>query len=101
MPYVMPSKPPLEATAPGPDTTLPTLRGLAKLADLRPKIAIDTRQREPLKFTRLPAVERALFTGDYSILGLEDSFAVERKSIDDVASSIAYSSRARSRKSPT
>ena len=66
MPYVMPARPPLDtAPAPGPDGTLPALRGLATLADLRPKIAVDTREREPLKFTWLQAVERALFTGDY------------------------------------
>jgi hypothetical protein len=95
MPYLTPARPPLDATAPGPDTTLPALRGLANLADLLPKIAIDTREREPLKFTRLAAVERALFTGDYSICGLEESFAVERKSIDDLANCCLSSSRDR------
>jgi hypothetical protein len=35
----------------------------AKLA-VRPVIAVDTREQSPLKFTRLEAVERALF--DYS-----------------------------------
>jgi hypothetical protein len=49
---------------------------IAKPALFRPKIAIDTREQSPLKFTRLEAVERALFTGDYSILGLEAEFAV-------------------------
>jgi ERCC4-type nuclease len=77
------------------DTTLPALRGLAKLADLRPLIAIDTREQTPLKFTRLEAVERALFTGDYSVLGLEDSFAVERKSLDDLANCCLSSNRDR------
>jgi ERCC4-type nuclease len=37
----------------------------------------------------------ALFTGDYSIRGLEDSFAVERKSIDDLANCCLSSSRDR------
>jgi len=74
---------------------LPGLRGLAKLADLRPIIAIDTREQAPLKFTRLQAVERALFTGDYSIKGLEDQFAVERKSIDDLVNCCLSSNRDR------
>jgi len=60
MPYVMPARPPLDATAPGPETTLPALRGLGKLAELLPIIATDTREREPLKFTRLPSVKRII-----------------------------------------
>jgi ERCC4-type nuclease len=74
---------------------LPGLRGLARLADLRPTIVIDTREQEPLKFTRLQAVTHALFTGDYSIRGLEDQFAIERKSIDDLANSCLSSNRDR------
>src|SRR6516165_4363051 len=62
---------------------------------MRPKIAIDTREQAPLKFTRLQAVERALFTDDYSICGLEESFAVERKSIDDLANCCMSGSRDR------
>jgi ERCC4-type nuclease len=77
------------------EQTLPGLRGLAKLADLRPVIAVDTREQEPFKFTRLQAVERALFTGDYSIRGLEDQFAVERKSIDDLVNCCLSSNRER------
>src|SRR6516165_7435557 len=62
---------------------------------MRPKIAIDTREQAPLKFTRLQAVERALFTDDYSICGLEESFAIERKSINDLANCCLSSSRDR------
>jgi ERCC4-type nuclease len=94
MPYLMPSVPSLD-TAPGPDTALPALRGLGRLADLQPVIAIDTREQVALKFTRLPSVERSLFTGDYSICGLEDSFAVERKSIEDLVGCCMNSNRAR------
>jgi hypothetical protein len=85
----------VEKDAPGPDGTGPALRGLAKLSDLRPIIAIDTREQSPLKFTRLEAVERALFTGDYSIIGLEEEFAVERKSLDDLANCCLSSNRNR------
>jgi ERCC4-type nuclease len=79
-----------EKDASDPDDTIS-----AKLADLRPVIAVDTREQAPLKFTRLEAVERALFSGDYSILGLEDSFAVERKSLDDLANCCLSSNRDR------
>ena len=75
--------------------TLPGLRGLAKLADLRPVITVDTREQTPLKFTRLQAVTWSLFTGDYSIKGLEDQFAVERKSIDDLVNCCLSSNRER------
>jgi ERCC4-type nuclease len=77
------------------EETLPGLRSLAQLADCRPVIAIDTRENAPLKFTRLPAVTYALFTGDYSIRGLEEQFAVERKSLDDLANCCLSSSRDR------
>ena len=62
---------------------------------MRPKIVIDTREIQPLKFTRLEAVAGTLYTGDYSIRGLEDQFAVERKSIDDTASCCASGNRDR------
>jgi hypothetical protein len=75
----------VEKDAPSPDGTLAALRGLPKLADLRPVIVIDCREQEPLTFTRLQSVRGTLYSGDYSILGLEASFAVERKSLDDLA----------------
>src|SRR5262245_13017551 len=78
-----------------PVAPLLALPGLARLADLRPVIAIDAREQEPLKFTWLQAVAQGLFTGDYSICGLEDSFAVERKSLDDLANCCLSSNRER------
>ena len=87
-------RPPFDAPAPGPDATLPGLRGLAKLADLRPVIAIDTREQEPLKFTRLTSVSFALYTRRLlDPRRLEDRFAVERKSIDDLANCCLGSNR--------
>jgi ERCC4-type nuclease len=83
----------VEKDAPGPDGT--TSRSLVRLVDLQPKIAVDTREQAPLKFTRLEAVERALFTGDYSVLNLEEEFAVERKSLDDLANCCLSSNRDR------
>lgn len=76
--------PPADAGIPA-DTGLPALRSLRSLADLRPTIVIDSREQSPLSFTRLQAVPGTLYSGDYSIRGLEAGFAVERKSIDDLA----------------
>jgi ERCC4-type nuclease len=73
-----------------PDTTapecraLPALRGLSALVDCRPKIIIDSREQPPLCFTRLPSIRGTLYSGDYSLAGLEDIFAIERKSVDDL-----------------
>jgi ERCC4-type nuclease len=64
---------------------LPALRGLARLADLPPTIVIDNREQEPLPFTRLKSIRGTLYSGDYSVGGLEEHFAVERKSLDDMA----------------
>jgi ERCC4-type nuclease len=75
--------------------TLPALRGLAELADLRPVIVIDTREQEPLTFTRFEAVRDTLYSGDYSVRGLENSFCVERKSLDDIANCCVNSNRDR------
>jgi ERCC4-type nuclease len=58
-------------------------------------IVVDTRENHPYKFQAFnnPIVRKALKTGDYSILGLEDKVSVERKSKDDI-----YGSLGRSRK---
>lgn len=79
----------------GAATTLPGLRGLRDLADLRPVIVIDQREQDPLVFTRLQAVPGTLYAGDYSVCGLEASFAVERKSIDDLANCCLAAQRER------
>jgi DNA excision repair protein ERCC-4 len=68
-----------------PGTTLPGLRGLSGLADCKPVIVFDSREQAPLQFTRLLSVAGTLYSGDYSVAGLEASFAIERKSIDDLA----------------
>ncbi len=54
-----------------------------------PTIITDTREQTPLVFEHLPSEhlpsERgSLQSGDYSILGLEHDFAIERKSIPDL-----------------
>ena len=61
-------------------------------------IIIDTREQEPYSFDpRLAATaRRALPAGDYSVEGLEQRVAVERKSLDDFVSTVIHS-RARFR----
>ena len=95
MPYVMTARPAIVAPDPGPDTTLPGLRGLSGLADCKPVIVVDNREQEPLRFERLEAVSGTLYSGDYSIRGLEASFAIERKSIDDLANCCLAAQRER------
>ena len=74
---------------------LPGLHGLCDLADLRPVIVVDSREQTPLVFTRLQAIPGTLYAGDYSVCGLEASFAVERKSIDDLANCCMGANRER------
>jgi len=56
-------------------------------------IIIDTREQEPYSFDpRLSAtVRRALKAGDYSLGGLEDQVAVERKTLNDFVSTVIHS----------
>jgi ERCC4-type nuclease len=51
-----------------------------------PTLIIDSREKEPLPFSRLKTRPGTLAAGDYSIAGLENRglFAVERKSIEDL-----------------
>jgi len=65
---------------------LPALKSLGDLAEVAPVLVIDNREQTLLVFTRLLAVRGTLYSGDYGIQGLEDSFAVERKSIEDLVS---------------
>jgi len=64
-------------------------------AGQKPTILVDTREQEPLVFTRLPSVRASLLTADYSVLGLERLFAVERKSLQDLANSCCGPNRER------
>ncbi len=52
-------------------------------------IAIDTREKRPLEFT-WPHSLVTLATGDYSIVGLEDQVAVERKALPDFVSTLIH-----------
>ena len=53
-----------------------------------PTVIVDTREQEPLSFTRLPVEVGTLTTGDYSVKGLENDFTVERKSLPDLFGSL-------------
>lgn len=64
--------------------TLPALKGLGRLADMRPTIVVDSREQTPLPILHLPFVIAGLQTGDYSVQGCEEKFMVERKSLGDL-----------------
>jgi ERCC4-type nuclease len=55
------------------------------------KIIRDTREQQPLDFSRWPDVfveVAGLPQGDYSLVGLTDRFAVERTSLSDLTASV-------------
>lgn len=56
--------------------------------DIEPLIVIDTREQEPLRFEHLTAITATLTSGDYSVAGLENLFAVERKTVADIVGSV-------------
>lgn len=51
-------------------------------------VAIDTREQKPYRFARSEI--KTLASGDYSIVGLEDRVAIERKTKEDAYSSIGH-----------
>jgi ERCC4-type nuclease len=56
-------------------------------AELKPEdvtVIVDTREQLPFDLAPLKINRRALDTGDYSILGLEELVVVERKSLPDL-----------------
>ena len=78
-------------SAPVPHPIIPVLaeRGGTQLRTPRCTVVVDTREQNPLDFSRFEGwfagVEtRALELGDYSIAGLEDRCVVERKDLPDL-----------------
>ncbi|MDR0881610.1 MAG: ERCC4 domain-containing protein [Candidatus Adiutrix sp.] len=62
------------------------------------KIIVDTREQKPFTFEGREAVEvvvGTLATGDYSLVGLEDRVALERKSLADLVGCLTGSNRDR------
>jgi len=53
---------------------------------------VDTREQEPYGFDPrlVVAVRRALPAGDYSVAGMENTVAVERKTVDDFVSTVIH-----------
>ena len=64
-------------------------------SDLCPIIVVDTREQTPLSFGRLASVVGTLTTGDYSFVGGQELFAVERKTIQDLVSCCTGENRER------
>ena len=56
----------------------------------KPVIVIDSREQLPYSFTLAGSVVKALPAGDYSVVGYETRFAVERKSLEDFISSVVH-----------
>jgi len=78
-------------TAPVPHPPLPVIaeRGGTQLRTPLPVAIVDTREQNPLSFRRFKGwfsriEHRALRLGDYSIAGMEDTCAVERKDLADL-----------------
>lgn len=55
---------------------------------MTPPIVIDDREKKPYQFTGVETIERRLDVGDYTYDGFADTFAVERKTLDDLATSV-------------
>jgi len=51
-------------------------------------IITDSREQTPLVFENLPTERGTLISGDYSVKGFENDFAIERKSIADLCGSL-------------
>src|SRR5947209_4034298 len=63
---------------------LPFSKSVDAGAGAKPVIVVDSREQTPLIFTRLASVRAGLDTADYSFIGGETVFGVERKSIQDL-----------------
>jgi ERCC4-type nuclease len=61
-----------------------------------PTIIVDTREQKPLEF--VTSIVKGLSTGDYSILGYEDEFTIEHKTIKDLIGTCDYRNRERFRR---
>ncbi len=73
---------------------LSLLKHASECRSFLPTIVVDSREQTPLIFSRLAArylrgeEGEGLTSGDYSISGLEDQFAIERKSVADLVASV-------------
>lgn len=53
-------------------------------------IIIDTREKDEYTFSGIITIRQKLDAGDYSVAGLEDRIAIERKNIDDLVGTVIY-----------
>ncbi|HOC93368.1 MAG TPA: ERCC4 domain-containing protein [bacterium] len=53
-------------------------------------IVVDTREKDEYTFGDISTIPQKLDAGDYSVAGLEDRVAIERKSIDDFVGTVIY-----------
>ncbi len=53
-------------------------------------IVVDTREQDEYTFGDAKVVRRKLDAGDYSVAGLENRVAIERKNIDDFVNTVIY-----------
>jgi ERCC4-type nuclease len=60
-----------------------------------PTIIVDTREQTPLVFPNLPSRQGTVTSGDYSIAGAEELFAIERKSVADLVACCVGANRDR------
>jgi ERCC4-type nuclease len=51
-------------------------------------LVVDTREQHPYTFAGVDTVREKMDVGDYTYEGFADTFAVERKSMDDLATSL-------------
>jgi len=68
---------------------------MTKHFSIGPTIIVDTREQHPYAFDGPPltVIRKKLDAGDYSIAGMEDRVAVERKSLDDFAGTLTNAKR--------
>jgi ERCC4-type nuclease len=53
-------------------------------------IIVDTREKNEYTFGDIVTIRQKLDAGDYSVAGLEDRVAIERKNIDDFVNTVIY-----------
>ncbi len=62
--------------------------------DARMTVVVDTREQTPFEFSEgVLVARRALTAGDYSLEGLEQEVAIERKSLDDLVNTLIHNWR--------
>jgi DNA excision repair protein ERCC-4 len=78
-----------------PTFALPALKSLGELCSAQIILIQDSREQLPLKFEHLPCVVRGLQSADYSIVGFESEFGIERKNLDDAVACCMGENRTR------